>query len=86
MRVTTCVFGRTKLPVQLDRVSQRRPQPLRAGVLNKSCPKLIQTVHVSITTELHFTVRVKRSGRLSEEGGAMTRTVRRPARWAVRDQ
>ena len=82
MRVTTCVFGSTK-PVHLAKVAERRPQLLRAGILNKSCPKQIQTVHVSIMTELHFTVRVKRSGRLSEEGSAMTRTARRPARCAV---
>ena len=69
-----------------ERVSQRRPQPLRAEILIKSCPKLVQTVHVSIMTELHFNVRVKRSGRPSEEGSAMTRTARRPARCAVRDQ
>ena len=35
---------------------------------------------VSIRLGLHFTVRVKRSGLLSEEGGAVTRTARRPAR------
>ena len=69
-----------------EKVSQRRPQPLRAGMLNKSRPNLIQTVHVSIMAELHFTVRVKRSGRLSEEGSAITMTARRPARCAVRDQ
>ena len=38
MRVTTCVFARAKPPVHLDKVAQRRPQPLRAGILHKSNP------------------------------------------------
>ena len=85
MRVTTCVFLRNRLPGHLDRVAQRRPQPLQAEILNRSSPKLIQTVlsvsrrrNVSIMTELHFTVRVKRSG--LRESSAMTRTAGRPAR------
>ena len=38
MRVTTCVFARAKPPFHLDKVAQRRLQPLRAGTLHKSNP------------------------------------------------